>query len=119
RARKLPADALTKYVATLAKTVPAAGGDAPQVALQAGLITGIRSRLEVERRLIELAGQDDSSGSFKSVPAADYVRYARAEKKLHADGKPRVGVIVAAGEILDGDQPPGDRKSTRLNSSHT
>src|SRR5207302_680615 len=107
RARKLPADALTKYVATLAKTVPAAGGDAPQVALQAGLITGIRSRLEVERRLIELAGQDDSSGSFKSVPAADYVRYARAENKLHADGKPRVGVIVAAGEILDGDQPPG------------
>src|SRR5205807_1419642 len=78
RARKLPADALTKYVATLAKTVPAAGGDAPQVALQAGLITGIRSRLEVERRLIELAGQDDSSGSFKSVPAAEYVRYARA-----------------------------------------
>jgi protease-4 len=27
--------------------------------------------------------------------------------KIHADGKPRVGVIVAAGEILDGDQPPG------------
>jgi len=41
------------------------------------------------------------------VPVADYVRYARAEKKLQADGKPRVGVIVAAGEILDGDQPPG------------
>src|SRR6266480_2252487 len=107
RARRLPADALSKYVATLAKTVPAAGGDAPQVALQAGLVTGIKSRLEAERRLIELVGQDDSSGSFKSVPAADYVRYARAEKKLRADGKPRVGVIVAAGEILDGDQPPG------------
>src|SRR5580692_6185154 len=107
RARKLPADALTKYVGTLAKSVPAAGGDAPQVALQASLITGIKSRLEVERRLIELVGQDDSSGSFKSVPVADYVRYARAEKKLQADGKPRVGVIVAAGEILDGDQPPG------------
>src|SRR5580704_9728783 len=106
RARKLPADALTKYVGTLAKTVPAAGGDAPQVALKAGLVTGIKSRLEAERRLIELVGQDDSSGSFKSA-AADYVRYARAEKKLRADGKPRVGVIVAAGEILDGDQPPG------------
>jgi protease-4 len=106
-ARRLPAEALTKYVGTLAKTVPAAGGDAPQVALQAGLVTGIKSRLEAERRLIELVGQDDSSGSFKSVAVADYVRYARAEKKLHADGKPRVGVIVAAGEILDGDQPPG------------
>ena len=107
RARKLPADALTKYVGTLAKTVPAAVGDAPQVALAAGLVTGIKSRLEAERRLIELVGQDDSSGSFKAVAAADYVRYARAEKKLRADGKPRVGVIVAAGEILDGDQPPG------------
>ena len=37
----------------------------------------------------------------------DYVRIAHAEKKLHGDGKKHVGVIVAAGEILDGDQPPG------------
>src|SRR5256884_450365 len=44
RARKLPADALTKYVATLAKTVPAAGGDAPQVALQAGVVTRVQVR---------------------------------------------------------------------------
>src|SRR5436853_2226217 len=87
RARRLPPDALSKYVATLAKTVPAAGGDAPQVALQARLITGIKSRLEAERRLIELVGQDDSSGSFQSVPAADYVRYARAGEKLRADGQ--------------------------------
>jgi protease-4 len=41
------------------------------------------------------------------VSAGDYVRYARADKKARADGKPRVGVIVAAGNILDGDQPPG------------
>src|ERR1700724_1261951 len=88
RARRLPADALTKYVGTLAKTVPAAGGDAPQVALKAGLVTGIKSRLEAERRLIELLGQDDTSGSFKSVAAADYVGYARAEKKLAPDGNP-------------------------------
>jgi protease-4 len=107
RARKLPADALTKYVGTLAKTVPAAGGDAAQVALQAGLITAIRSRLEVERRLSDLVGEDEQSGSFHAVATADYLRYARAQKKLHADGKPRVGVILAAGEILDGDQPPG------------
>jgi protease IV len=107
RARKLPADALTRYVDSLAKSVPAAGGDAAQVALQAGLVTGVKSRLETERRLIDLVGEDDSNGSFHSVSSSDYVRYARAEKKLQADGKPRVGVIVAAGEILDGDQPPG------------
>ena len=107
RARKLPADAVSKYVSSLAKTVPAAGGNAAQVALDAGLITGIKNRLEFEKRLIDIVGEDDTTGSFKSVTTADYARIAHADMKIHADGKPRVGVIVAAGEILDGDQPPG------------
>ena len=107
RARKLPADAITTYVNTLSKAVPAAGGNAAQVALKAGLITGIKSSQEVERRLIDLVGQDEQNGSFQAVHAQDYVRVAHAQKKLHGDGKKHVGVIVASGEILDGDQPPG------------
>ena len=107
RARKLPPDALSKYVNTLSKTVPAAGGNAAQVALDAGLVTGLKTQIEVEKRLIDVVGEDVTSGSFKSVTTTDYARVAHAEMKIHADGKPRVGVIVAAGEILDGDQPPG------------
>lgn len=107
RARKLPGDAISTYVNTLSKKVPAAGGNAAQVALQAGLVTGIKSRQEVERRLIEIVGEDDSNGSFQAVHEQDYVKVAHAEKKLHGDGKKHVGVIVASGEILDGDQPPG------------
>src|SRR6516165_5723937 len=107
RARKLPPDALEKYVDSLAKTVSAAGGDAARVALQANLVNALKTRIEFEQRLIGLAGKDDDSGSFKSISADDYVRYARAQKKAKADGKPRIGVIVAAGDILDGDQPPG------------
>jgi protease IV len=107
RSRKLAPDALTRYVDTLAKTVPAARGDAAQVALRAGLITAVKDRLEAEKRLIALVGEDDSSGSFRSVSVADYAHLAHGEKKARADGKPRIGVIVASGEILDGDQPPG------------
>ena len=107
RARKLPPDALAKYVGSLSKTVPAAGGDAARVALQASLASALKTRIEFEQRLIGLVGKDDDSGSFKSVSIDDYVRYARAQKKLKASGKPRVGVIVAEGEILDGEQPPG------------
>src|SRR2546421_10899836 len=81
RARKLPADALTKYVASLAKTVPAAGGDAPQVALQAGLLTGIRARLEGQRRLDELGGQEDSSGSFKAGAAGGFGPLSRGPEE--------------------------------------
>src|SRR5215470_7611562 len=96
RARKLPSDALEKYVDSLSKTVPAAGGDAARVALQANLVSSLKTRIEFEQRLIGLVGKDDDSGSFKSVSADDYVRYARAQKKAKADGKPRIGVIVAA-----------------------
>ena len=107
RALKLPSDTLSKYVNTLAKTVPAAAGNAPQVALDDHLITGIKTRLEFEKRITDLVGQDDTTGSFKSVTTTDYARIAHADMKVRADGKPRVGVIVASGEILDGDQPPG------------
>jgi len=107
RARKLQPDALAKYVDTLSKTVPAAGGDAARVALQAGLVSALKTRLEFEQRVVALVGKDDNNGSFKAVSLDDYARYAHAQKKLKADGKPRIGVIVAEGEILDGEQPPG------------
>jgi protease IV len=107
RARKLPPDALSKYVGSLSKTVAVAGGDAARVALQASLASALKTRIEYEQRLIGLVGKDDNNGSFKSVSVDDYVRYARAQKKLKADGKPRIGVIVAEGDILDGEQPPG------------
>jgi len=107
RARKLPPDALEQYVSSLAKTVPASGGDAARVALAAGLVTGLKPRIESERRLIGLVGEDDSTGSFRSVTVGDYVRYARGQKRQRAVGKPRIGVIVAEGDIMDGEQPPG------------
>ncbi len=107
RARKLPPDALSTYVSTLATKVTAQNNNAGRVALDAGLVTGIKTRQEVEKRLIDLVGADDSSGSFNSVSETNYVRIARAQMKLHSTGKARVGIIVASGEILDGDQPSG------------
>lgn len=107
RVRKLPPDAVSNYVNSLAKNVAAQGGNAAQVALQAGLVTGIKTQQEVEKRIADLVGKDDSTGSFKSVSEQDYVRIAKAQIKVRADGKKRVGIIVASGDILDGDQPSG------------
>jgi len=107
RARKIAPDGVAKYVGSLAEKVPAAGGNAAHVALDAGLITGIKTNLEVEKRLGGIVGEDKATGSFRAVSVSDYLTYAHDQKKLRASGKPRVGVIVAVGEILDGDQPPG------------
>ncbi|MGH8302277.1 MAG: signal peptide peptidase SppA, partial [Steroidobacteraceae bacterium] len=107
-ARKLPAGAIESYVDTLPQTISAANGDAAKVALKAGLVTALAGKLQVERRLIGLVGEDESTGSFNQVSAEDYARIADAQKKLHhGDGNARIGIIVASGEIQDGSQPPG------------
>ena len=105
--RKLKPDAVSNYVATLADQVAASKGQSAQVALKAGLVTGVKTRLEVEKRVIDIVGEDDSNGSFNAVSMHDYIRVVHAEKKLKPSGTPRIGVVIAAGEILDGDQPPG------------
>jgi protease IV len=107
-ARKLSTDAISSYVDSLPKTVSAADGDAAQVALKAGLVTALANRLQVERYLIGLVGEDPSTGSFNGISAEDYARIVHAQKKSdHGDGDARIGVIVASGEIEDGSQPPG------------
>jgi protease IV len=118
KARKLKPDAVSTYVATLVDHVssPAPGALSPErpthipaseVALKAGLVTGVKSRLDVEKRVIRLVGEDEDEGSFRVVTADDYIRVVHAEKKVGSAGSPKIGVVVAAGEILDGDQPPG------------
>ena len=98
---------LAKYVDSFMQTVPAAQGDAARVALTQGLVSGLKTSLEVEQRLKELVGENDDKDSFSGISSADYLRVARADKKLGGLSKQKVGVIVASGEILDGEQPPG------------
>jgi protease IV len=106
-ARKLSPGAISTYVASMPEAVAAARGDSAQVALKAGLITGIKSRQQVENEVIKLVGEDENTGSFNAVDHTQYARVANAAKALTADGTPRIAVVVASGEILDGDQPPG------------
>ncbi len=107
RARGVDADAIARYANEIGALAVSAKGDLPAVALAAKLVTGIKSSLEVEARVAELVGKDEESGSFSSVSLEDYLRVIRAEQKLHRDKRAKVGVIVASGEILDGEQPPG------------
>ena len=105
-ARRLPAGGVAAYIDTLPQAAVAAKGDAAQIALKAHLITAIKSAPEVEHRIAELAGEDETSG-FRQVSAEDYARVLHAESALGRHDRDRIAVIVAAGDILDGSQPPG------------
>lgn len=105
--RRLDPQAVAHYVDTLAQAVAESNGATAQVALRAGLITGIKTRRQVEKELSGLVGADDSGSSFRSVSSDDYVRIAHDEMNRTNRAKDHIGVIVASGEILDGSQPPG------------
>lgn len=106
-ARHLPADAVRQYIDSLPQTVSDAHGATAQVALHAGLITAIATRQQVEKRLKQLVGSDDSDSRFHGFAASDYVRIAHDRMNRANSARERVGVIVAAGDIVDGSQPPG------------
>ncbi len=85
-ARKLRPDTIGNYVATLADQMVTSGGHAAEVALKAGLVTDIKSRLEVEDLVKKIVGEDEQDGGFKAVSVHDYVRVVRAEQRLTPDG---------------------------------
>lgn len=106
QARGIDAGAIAAYVNEFASAARSRQGDLAAVALERGLITDIRSRHEVEEQLKALVGENDEDHNYQGIPHWDYLSSVRASRALEIEGD-RVGVVVASGEILDGDQPPG------------
>ncbi len=106
-ARKLEPPLIQAYADEAAAGVRATGGDLAQYALARGLVDGLKTREEFEQTVAEVAGRDDDTGSYRAVDWQAYLPYARTEQRLARGAGETVAVIVASGEILDGEQSPG------------
>src|SRR5271169_6757393 len=73
RARSLPANALSEYVAEAPAALAAVNGDAAKLALQRGLVTALKSRRQLADDLKTLVGEDPNTHSFNSVGLNQYV----------------------------------------------
>jgi len=82
-------------------------GDAAKLALQRGLVTALKSRRQLADELKNLVGEDQDSHSFNSIGMTQYLVAVRAKRVLKLKSDAKVGIVVAAGEILDGRQPAG------------
>jgi len=107
KARDLSPDVIDQYANGYIDAMRTNSGDAARVALEAGLVTGIKTEDEVTTRVQQLVGEDESGTGFPAVDLPDYARVLAAEQRLSSGASGRVGVIIASGEILDGQQPPG------------
>lgn len=105
-ARKLQAGSLSQGIAELPQRLAAVQGDTAKLALQDKLVDGLKTRDEMRELLIAKGAKDDDSKSFRQVSLAQYMAYVKdagTPNKL----QPGVGVVVAEGEIVDGDAGPG------------
>jgi protease-4 len=106
-ARKLEPDAIARYVAGYDRAAVARRGDLAAIALEARLVDRLVTREEARERVIEVVGEDDDSHSFEQVGVHEYLAGIRAERALKPGPSDKIAVIVAAGNIVDGNQPPG------------
>ena len=102
KARNLEPAAIRGYVDNFSPTVKAAKGDSAKVALDAKLVTALKTPLEIEKRIIELSSKDEDKESYNGVGLKDYLRIVRAEDKVSKHPDARIAVIIGSGEIVDG-----------------
>ena len=106
RARGIAPEVIEQYANGYIDALRSNAGDSARIALEAGLVTGLKTDDEIDERLIELVGSDDS-GSYPQIDLSDYVRVQHALRAGQRGRDGRVAVVIASGEMLDGEQPPG------------
>ena len=106
-ARGMQPDAIATYASQFVASMRTNGGDFAAVAVERGLVNELKTRRQVEQRLMALAGENKESHSFNGIEFQDYVQVERPRRALAKIGGKKIGVVVASGEILDGEQPSG------------
>lgn len=106
RARGIEPEVIEQYANGYIEALRSNAGDGARIALEAGLVTGLKTHDEVNARVVELVGTDDSGERYPQISLHDYVRVRHALAS-QGSGANRVGVVIASGEMLDGSQPPG------------
>ncbi|HVS24138.1 MAG TPA: signal peptide peptidase SppA [Gammaproteobacteria bacterium] len=108
-ARKLPADALQRYADNAVSLLAQADGDTAKLAVDYGLVDELLTRDAMRKRIRDSIGASGRgkphADDFAKIGFEDYVRAVRRSEKTEKASN--VAVIVAAGTILDGTQPPG------------
>ena len=106
-ARGLDPEAIDDYAQNLVAHTQAAGGDMAIVARDRGLVDALASRTDLQNILIGHVGPDeDDDSTYSGVWMYEYLDQLKLRGVTKTE-ESNVAVVIAAGNILDGDQPPG------------
>lgn len=104
--RKIEPANLDLSIAKVEKALAANDGDMAKLALDLGLVDVLAEREQMRNEIIATVGQDPEHHSFSQIWLGEYLTALPKEKTPSKSAK--VGIIVARGVIMDGDQPPGN-----------
>jgi protease-4 len=103
QARKLTSGAIGRMIDELPARLTAAGGDLAKLALSEKLVDALMTRDELRAMLIKRGAEDAEHKTFRQVSLQEY-RNALTDT---GDRSSQVGVVVAEGDIIDGEAPQG------------
>ncbi len=105
-ARDLEPGAIDSILENVTSNMESVNGDFAALALESNLVDGLLTRAELQSRIVEVAGKNGDDSDYPSAQLDDYLQQMRLLKG-DDEGQQNVAVVVAAGEILNGSQPPG------------
>jgi protease-4 len=103
QARKLSPGAIGKMIDELPVRLASAGGDLAKLALAEKLVDALMTRDEFRAVLVKRGAEDAEHKTFRQVSFQDY----RNSLPDTGDRNAQVAVVVAQGDIIDGDAPQG------------
>lgn len=104
--RNLKAEDLIAGVDNSVALVEGVGGNLGQLALDQGLVDALKTRDELRAELIEKGAKDEENETFRQVGLDAYLAHIDLTSPP-TPGQSQVAIVVAQGEIVDGDQPAG------------
>jgi protease-4 len=112
--RGIPPRAINNAVNKLADNMKLAGGDSGRMALNNGLVDGLKTRYELRKYLKTLVGSNQNGTSFKQVSFNDYLTTIPKSYSRPVEHRDRVGILVARGNIVYGEAKVGQIGSDPL-----
>ena len=99
--------AVADYADSIVDYVTATGGDVATAARAHGLVDDLLTRGQIRQRMIELVGEDaDTEDTYQAIGIGDYLDLMRLVD-TGDNGGDKLAIVVASGEFLFGDHPPG------------
>ncbi|NNF16124.1 MAG: signal peptide peptidase SppA [Gammaproteobacteria bacterium] len=104
-ARGLEPGTLQSYANNIRALVEQSDGDLARPALEMGLVDELWTRDRFNKYMTVMVGKDAETKKYRRIGFSEYLAsISRNDKQPDGD---QVGVVVASGQILDGDHPPG------------